>query len=145
MAKKVFLDTNIIIDFLDHRRSNYGVSRKIVEECMFGNIAGCISETVITNTNYILRKAFTPLQLNEFILGFANFLIVLPFTNQALVDACNSKNKDLEDAILYQIALENDCSYFITTNLSDFVSITQPKLEVIRPDDFLKWYESSTA
>lgn len=48
---------------------------------------------------------------------------------------------DLEDAILYQIALENNCRYFKTTNIEDFASISQPKLTVVSPEEFLEWYE----
>jgi predicted nucleic acid-binding protein len=141
MAIKVFLDTNIILDFLDQNRPNYTLSRKIVDKCIYGFIGGCISETVITNSSYILRKIFSYTELNEFFLRFSKFLTVLPFTNNALVAACLLKNRDIEDAILYQIALENDCQYFITSNLADFVSIAQPKLKVVSPEYFWEGYK----
>jgi len=142
MATKVFLDTNIIIDFLDQSRPQYAVSRKIVEECMFERINGGISETVVTNCSYILRKTFNQAQLREFFLDFSKFLTVLPFSNFVLKSACEMKSDDFEDAIMYQIALENDCQYFITSNLPDFQSIAQPSLPIVSPDTFLDWYKN---
>jgi predicted nucleic acid-binding Zn-ribbon protein len=52
--------------------------------------------------------------------------------------ACKVNIDDLEDSILYIIALENDCHYFITSNLSDFQSIAQPSLPIVSPDTFLE-------
>jgi predicted nucleic acid-binding protein len=61
-----------------------------------------------------------------------------------VIKACDANTRDIEDAILYQIALENNCRYFITSNLEDFISIAHPSLKVMSPDEFLARYETST-
>jgi hypothetical protein len=68
-------------------------------------------------------------------------LEILSLTKNGLGLACKTNVDDLEDAILYQIALENDCHFFITSNLPDFQSIAQPDLQVVSPETFLEWYK----
>lgn len=139
---KIFLDTNIVMDFLEKSRSRHVVSSTIIRECLTGNLKGCLSETLVTNCSYLLRKTYSQKQLNEIFLNLSYYLEFLGINNKYLEKACKANVKDLEDAILYQIALENNCNYFITSNVEDFVSIAHPSLKVLSPEAFLKWYES---
>ncbi len=138
---KIFLDTNIVMDFLERSRSKHVVSSIIIRECLTGNLKGCLSETVVTNCSYLLRKTYGEKQLNEFFLNLSFYLEFLGINNACLEKACKVNAMDLEDAILYQIALENNCRYFKTTNIEDFASISQPKFTVVSPEEFLEWYE----
>jgi predicted nucleic acid-binding protein len=138
---KIFLDTNVVMDFLEKTRIRHIISSTIVRECLVGNITGCISETGITNCSYLLRKTFNQKQQNEIFSNFSKFLNFLGLTSNALEKACKVNISDIEDAILYQIALENDCAFFITSNVEDFASIAQPSLKVVSPAYFLEWYE----
>jgi predicted nucleic acid-binding protein len=70
METKVFLDTNIIIDYLLETRHEHLISKKIISHCYNGLLQGCISETVITNTAYVVRKMLNQVQLNFVISGF---------------------------------------------------------------------------
>ncbi len=71
---KIFLDTNIVMDFLERSRSKHVVSSIIIRECLTGNLKGCLSETVVTNCSYLLRKTYGEKQLNEF---FFEFILLL--------------------------------------------------------------------
>ena len=139
---KIFLDTNVIMDFLESTRTRHIISGTIVRECLVGNITGCISETGITNCSYLLKKTYSQKQQNEIFFNFSRFFKILGLTSNALETACKVNISDLEDAILYQVALENNCSYFITSNLADFTSIAQPSLKVFSPEYFWEWYEN---
>ncbi len=141
METKVFLDTNIIIDYLLETRERHSLAKNILSHCYYGGLKGCISESVITNTAYVVRKALTQHQLNKVFAGFCSFLDVLGASSSLVIKACDTNTIDLEDTILYQMALENDCQYFITSNLADFQSIAQSSLPVLSPDAFLEWYE----
>jgi predicted nucleic acid-binding protein len=138
METKVFLDTNIIIDYLLETRHKHLLAKDIISHCYNGSLNGCISETVITNTAYIVRKMLNQAQLNFVFGGFCSFLDVLGISSPLVIKACNANFNDLEDAILYQIALENECQYFITTNTKDFISISQSQLKVVTPEEFLE-------
>lgn len=138
MMPKVFLDTNIILDFLDQNRSRHSISSAIVKQCLMGDIIGCISESVITNCTYILRKSYDQKQLSEIFSNFSDFFQILGLTGAWLKIACRLNIHDLEDSILYRIALENECQFFITSNLADFVEIAQPTLPVISPESFVE-------
>jgi predicted nucleic acid-binding protein len=138
MPAKLFLDTNVLIDFLDHNRPLYESGKKIIELCARGDYVGCISETVITNCCYILRKVLTQDQLSAFFLDCTSFLTVLPCTNADLKTACKANHSDLEDAILYAIALRHRCSIFITSNMQDYVRMKTHELPVFTPNEFLE-------
>jgi predicted nucleic acid-binding protein len=138
---KIFLDTNIIMDFLEIGRKRHFVSSTIIMECLKGNLKGCLSETLVTNCSYLLRKEYSQQQFNEIFLNFSKFFEFHGINNGCIKKACEVNIHDLEDAILYQIALENNCQYFITSNVKDFIDIEQPKLKVVSPEEFLEWYE----
>jgi len=138
---KIFVDTNIEMDFLERSSSKHVVSSIIIRYCLTGNLKGCLSETVVTNCYHLLRKTHSQKNLNEFFLNLSFNLDFLGINNVYLEKACKVNVMDLEDAILYQIALENNCQYFITTNIEDFASTSQPKLTVVSPEEFLEWYE----
>lgn len=135
---KVFLDTNIVMDFLEKERNRHLISSAIIRECLLGNIKGCISETVVTNCSYLLRKTYSQNQLNEIFSNFSIYFKFLGLNNLSIQKACKVNIRDLEDAILYQLAFENSCQYFITTNTKDFISISQPQLKVVTPEEFLE-------
>lgn len=142
MEIKVFLDTNILIDYLLETRERHSLAKEIISICYEGELYGCISETVITNTAYVVQKNLNQKQLNFVFAGFCSFLEVLAASSELIIKACNPNITDLEDSILYNIALENDCHYFITSNLHDFQSIAHPSLPVVSPDTFLEWYKN---
>ena len=139
---KVFLDTNIIMDFLEKERKRHAASSAVIRECLVGNIKGCISETVVTNCSYLLRKTYSQTQLNEIFSNFSLYFEYLSINNLSIQKACKVNIRDLEDAILYQIALEHSCQYFVTTNSKDFFSISQPILKVVTPEEFMEIYNS---
>lgn len=141
MEIKVFLDTNIIIDYLVETRHKHLIAKEIVIRCYNKSLQGYISETVITNTAYVLRKMLAQSQMNFIFSGFCSFLDVLGISNSSVIKACEVNKTDLEDAILYHIALENDCQFFITSNGADFKDIARPALKVIAPEEFLEWFE----
>jgi predicted nucleic acid-binding protein len=56
MVYKVFLDTNIIIDFFQKSRDLHHEAKQIFFDIADGKISGYFSESVINTTAYILRN-----------------------------------------------------------------------------------------
>lgn len=104
METKIFLDTNILIDYLLENRQKHTVAREIISQCYKGAIQGCISQTVFTNTAYVIRKMLNQTQLNYLFSWFCSFLEVLGVSTSIVVKACDTNKNDLEDATLFQIA-----------------------------------------
>jgi len=67
MAYKVFLDTNIIIDFLDPLRAFHQESISLFTYLDEGILKAFYSESVITTTAYIIRKDYSKNKICEII------------------------------------------------------------------------------
>ena len=55
--KRVFLDTNVILDAALPVRANFVCANSILSACDNNDIQGCVSLLTIANTAYILKKA----------------------------------------------------------------------------------------
>jgi uncharacterized FlgJ-related protein len=61
-----------------------------------------------------------------------------------LKKACNSKFSDIEDAVQYYIATQNEnMDYFITRNIKDFKA-DDSQLAVLTPAHFLKLFKQNS-
>lgn len=135
MAYKIFLDTNIYLDLLMHREFELEAVHEIVKLAEKGIIDLYISESIITNIFYILRKekGIDVLSALRELLKVVN---VIPFSKDILYHSLE-KYKDTEDGILYFIAVKAKMNYFLTRNVKDF-SFVFPSLPVMTPNTFLK-------
>ena len=57
--KRVFLDTNVILDAALPVRANFVCANSILSACDNNDIQGCVSLLTIANTAYILKKGRT--------------------------------------------------------------------------------------
>jgi predicted nucleic acid-binding protein len=124
MATKVFVDTNIVIDFIENRDFEREAVYSLFNMAEQEEIQVYVSETVITNTLYITGLAD---QLTRLL----KIVKVCCIKKASIQAALNGTYKDKEDAILYFGALENDMDYFVTRNAKDFKSFLQKQLPVV--------------
>jgi len=138
MAFKIFLDTNIIVDFFISLRKEHNNAKKIIELAEDGELFGFLSESVINTTAYLVRKSAYfnnfKLLINELI-GILN---VLPCSNSTIHNAYLRAKNDLEDAVLYQLALEHNLDYFVTSDISDYKKIASASLPVVTSAELIK-------
>ncbi|MGR3812183.1 type II toxin-antitoxin system VapC family toxin [Jiulongibacter sp. NS-SX5] len=72
------------------------------------------SESVLTTVDYILKKFLPTVTVRQILSVILQMITILPCTNLIFLRALHSNLNDLEDAVLYQIALENNIHYFVT-------------------------------
>jgi predicted nucleic acid-binding protein len=137
MTIKVFLDTNILLDFFDISRKEHAAAINIFQAIENGEINGFISESVINTTSYFARKWMDNDTFKQVIIDLLKFFTVLPCSNSIVKQAYRNAKNDLEDAVLYELALENGLGYFITSNLKDLKKIEQVSLKVMTTQSFL--------
>jgi predicted nucleic acid-binding protein len=130
MAPKVFIDTNIIIDFLDQRNFDLSSTNQLFTLVEENNIYGFISESVITNTINITG-------FEERILRLLNIIDVICIETNIIKNAMKSGFKDKEDGILYYGALEKNADYFITRNKKEFIKYSLKQLPVLTPKELM--------
>ena len=136
--KKIFLDTNIILDFLLKRESFFEESREIVA---LGYNHVCelyLSSLSFSNIAYIARKKYVGSALYECLSEVREFVEVSE-VGQNIVDlAIALKAKDFEDAMQYFSAKEIGADCIVTRNVKDFEFA---EIEVLTPHEFLERFE----
>jgi predicted nucleic acid-binding protein len=126
--RKVFLDTNIILDLLAERVPFYTEAAELFSLADKKKIKLFISAISLANTYYILSKQNSDNEVRSILRKFKVLVTVLEINDKISDLALNSDFKDFEDAIQYFTALENDLEVIITRNQSDFKGSTIPVL-----------------
>ena|SRR5436190_1873595 len=138
MAYKVFLDTNIIIDFLQPVRPFHEDAQELFIYLSKDIFTAYISESVITTTPYLIRKEYSATQINLILKNLSQKLKILACASAYVTSVLQLNPPDFEDALLYEIALHHQLDYFITSNVKDFKKIQRTELPVIKAKDFNK-------
>jgi len=138
MGYKIFLDTNVIIDFLQPVRPFHEDTKELFLNLSKDIFTAYISESVIITTPYLIRKNYAANELRSILNNLNQKLKILSCTNQDVSTALQQQPPDFEDALLYQIALRHQMDYFVTTNTKDFKKIQQASLPVIRAKELNK-------
>jgi len=130
--KKVFLDTNILIDLVDNRDLNITGIDRIFDQTPFPRIY--ISALSVPLTFYVCRIKSGSLKFKR-LKKLLESIDVLPLTENTIINALGfSKSPDYEDTLQYLTAVENNCNYILTRDMKDFQKIEKiipSKTEVI--------------
>lgn len=138
MACSAFLDTNIIIDLLDPRRSFHEESVDLFDLLEQGKFKAYYSESVATTTAYVIRKDYSKNKICEIVNSLNKRIILLPCAAKNINNVMGRFPPDFEDALLYEIALHHQLDYFITSNKKDFKTIQNSMLPVMNAKEFNK-------
>mgnify|MGYP006333652053 FL=1 len=126
--QKIFLDTNIVIDFLGERANFYQPAAKILTLADQKKIEIYTSPTSISNTYYLLsRFENTKIALQK-IRKFKVLCSISMMDDEVIEKAINSNFKDFEDAMQYFSALASNCDLIVTRNEKDFKNALIPVL-----------------
>jgi predicted nucleic acid-binding protein len=137
----VFIDTDVIVDFLTDRKPFSLESAKIFSLAEQKKIKGCVSSLAFSNLYYVLRKFGTHKKVINSLQELSELVDVLKVDSDIVKSALTSDFKDLEDSIQYFTALEYkriDC--IITRNIKDFKDSSLP---VMTPETFLATLENT--
>jgi predicted nucleic acid-binding protein len=138
MIKRVFVDTDVILDVALARKP-FLESSKLVLALLENNIAiGLLSSNEITNIYYILRKAGGDKDAKVFISKLIEYLSVIAIEHSDILDALSSEFTDFEDSVQHNVAVRNQCDCIITRNTIDY---KYSKIAVYSPMQFLSNYK----
>ncbi len=115
---KVFLDTNILLDYVDNREKRE-LAKRIIDEGTKGHILLVASYLTYANMAFILRHRPKEEKYRLLRLARQGILVANPTTEQ-LDYALSHEAKDFEDLLQYRCALDADCDVIVTNNTSDF-------------------------
>jgi len=126
--QRIFLDTNVVIDFLGEREPFYEPVAKILTLADSKKIQLFTSPTTISTTYYVLAKFEDSKVSLEKIRKFRILCDISIMNNEVIDKAISSDFKDFEDAMQYFSALATNCDLIITRNEKDFKSALIPIL-----------------
>ena len=135
MASKVFLDANIVLDFV-LQRDGYERAKTIVLWAEHRKIAGFVSPTVVQICAYWIAKAYGVKKTKEIMTALLTFLSTIDTPHEQVLTALHSSMDDIEDALLYYTALHHGLDYIISKDQA-FQKAALPSLPVISPMDFI--------
>lgn len=137
--KKLFIDTNIIIDLLSHREPFYDESAELFSLADRKIIELYISSLTIANTSYTLLRQTDPKKTKEILRKLRLIVKILPLDDKIIGVALNDDSfTDFEDGLQYFTAIENNQDLIITRNLKDF---KKSKLPVMTARQFLETFK----
>lgn len=132
--KKVFLDTNVILDFTQGR-DGADFAEAILQMGVNGQVEVCTSFLSMANVAYIARKGRTTEQIYKIMGELSAFVRTLPMDENQLQEAITHPAVDFEDMLQYQCALACACDAIVTRNAKHFLYSAIP---VFTPKEFIE-------
>ena len=130
----IFLDTNIILDYLDSKRQKlFPDSVKIFQFVGNDDINLFASALTFSNIAYILRR-MNYADLMQTFVDLREVIDVLPTDKNVLDAAIGSSFTDFEDAVQYYTAVCGNADVVISRNVDDFIPTSVP---VMTPSAYL--------
>ena len=144
---KLFLDTNVILEYLE-ARSEYLYVKHIFDDIEDGKHEAYISTgSVYTLTHLILsalkrNRIYRPEQTIEsrkILNNIMHLIHVIDLKHESIVSAINDEHfTDLEDSYQYRCALEHKCDVLITINTKDYKDTNNNAIHVLSPRQFVE-------
>jgi predicted nucleic acid-binding protein len=126
-VKIIFLDTNVIIDFLADRRPFSLTAAEIFNPSLSGNVKIYISAVSYNNIYYILRQSLSHNETLKLLVALAEMTEIVDVTKTVINKSLKSEFKDFEDAIQYNCALSiSKLDFIVTRDSKDFKKSTLP-------------------
>lgn len=132
--KKVFIDTNVVIDFYQVRQPFFNEAATIFQLALDRKIQMLISTTTVVNAFYLLRKSYPVTELYEKLRALFMLAQVVETNAETVASALTEEWKDFEDCIQYVSADSSDADIILTRNKKDYEKKTIP---VMTPTEFL--------
>jgi predicted nucleic acid-binding protein len=127
--KKIFIDTNIVIDLLSRRELFFEEAAALFSLADTKQIELAVSSLTIANTSYTLLRQMDSSKTKQILRKLKLIVKVLPLDDKIIDLALNDDTfSDFEDALQYFTAIENGQEIIITRNLKDFKNSKIPTM-----------------
>lgn len=134
MKRKLFIDTNIMLDLLGERIPFYDSAAKIATLADKGKLTMIVSALSYSTVSYLLGKYESAEKVKDKLRKFKIISEISDLDEKTIEKGLNSNFTDFEDALQYHCALKSDCDVLITRNQKDFKESVIP---VMSGEEFL--------
>lgn len=141
MAYKLFVDSDVVIDFFTDREPYANPASELFELNEQRKVKLYLSAVSINNIYYIVRKFLGHKKTLEVVESLTEMTEIVGTTKKEIIQALKNDFTDLEDSVQYSSALTiKDLDVIITRNIKDYRSSS---IAVMTPLNFLKLKENN--
>ena len=131
--KKVLIDLNIILDFLN-KRNFHQEAAQLLNMCVESTLSGYICAHEVTTLSYFLfKEQKDKKKVAAIISSLLDIFHVIPIDETILKNSLLSPITDYEDAVIEVSAVAFDIDYILSRNISDF---KLSRIPVYTPEQF---------
>ncbi len=133
---KIFIDTDVILDFFFDRKPFSDDATKLFILCEKKVVTGFVTPVILSNVYYLLRKTSKHEKVIEKLKMLINLIEIATINKATILEALNSEFKDFEDALQnYSAQHDKDIQVIVTRNVKDF---KESRLSVMTPETYLR-------
>ena len=134
---KLFLDANVLIDFMSERLPHYLEAATIFTLAVEHKCMVAVSSLSMVTSNYICcDRCNMPLSdWKKKVNIMKSFVEVCPVDSEDIFFSCDSDWSDYEDNVQYEVAKRYSCDVIVTRNPRDFIKSDIP---VLTPDEVIE-------
>lgn len=141
MAYKLFVDSDVVIDFFTDREPYANPASELFELNEQRKVKLYLSAVSINNIYYIVRKFLRHKKTLEVVESLTEMTEIEGTTKKEIIQALKNDFTDYEDSIQYSSAITiKDLDVIITRNIKDYRSSS---IAVMTPLSFLKLKENN--
>ena len=127
--KRLFVDTNIVIDLLSRREPFFEEAAELFSLADKKQVELSVSSLTIANTSYALFRQMDSNKAKSVLRKLRLILKVLPLNDKIIGLALNDETfSDFEDGLQYFTAIEDEQELIISRNLKDFKNSKLPTM-----------------
>ena len=127
--KNIFLDINVLIDFLADRRPFSLEAARLFDNSLKRKIRIFISAVSYNNIYYILRQSFSHNETIKLLAELNEWTEIIDVSKDIIEKSIRSKFNDFEEAIQHYCALSTSkIEFIVTRDTKDFKTSTIPIL-----------------
>lgn len=136
---KVFLDTNVILDYLIVEREGHRAAQSIILLAVEEKLVCCVSPISLLNIFYLLRKQRNEQERKDIIENLMEILELVPLDYDTMQIGLYAPIQDYEDGIQYISAKRAGVEFLVSSD-KRFGSY-KLDIKVITSEDFVKNFE----
>jgi len=141
MGYKLFVDSDVVIDFFTDREPYANPASELFELNGQGNVKLYLSAVSINNIYYIVRRFLGHKKTLEVVETLTEMTEIVGTTKKEIIRALKNNFTDYEDSVQYSSALTiKDFDAIITRNIKDY---RNSSIAVMTPLNFLKMKENN--
>jgi len=134
MTNKIFVDTNVILDFVFNRKRFVVDAKRLLDLAQRGKLKIYISSIAVNTLYYIVKRNISKVKAINALKEILPMVKVLTVGQSTVNKAMLSNFKDFEDALQNYCAEEANLTFIITRNIDDF---SKSKLFIHTPKEYL--------